>query len=234
MQQLTFSELSQDNLPSIVNLVENDFDIDIWNKMILGQYSEKERDKLNFIQEYLANYQLNLMNEATIWARAIYPLLMLAERNNIQAWAEVPLKAKFPHFELTGIVDGVLGKCVAGEISIPYLVVVEAKRGLEAKNPRFQLYGEMLAAAWSNWRESSQIKQQIFGCYTISDNWTFVSAMVKNFEDDCPTMIIDTSKEYIQRIEAATIFQILKFIISKYVNRRNHCHDSLSHGGDFG
>ena len=96
---------------------------------------------------------------------------------------------------------------------------MEAKRGLEAKNPRFQLYGEMLAAAWANWRKSSQAEQNIFGCYTISDNWTFVSAMVKNFEDDCPTMTVDMSKEYIQRIEAATIFQILKFIIGKYVSR---------------
>jgi len=219
MQQFTFSELSQDNLPSIVNLVENDFDIDTWNKMVPEQYTEKEQNKLNFIQDYLVNYQLNLMNEATIWARAIYPLLMLAERGNIQAWAEVPLKAQFPHFELAGIVDGVLGKCVAGEISVPYLVVVEAKRGLEAKNPRFQLYGEMLAAAWSNWHKSPQAEQNIFGCYTISDNWTFVSAVVRNFEDDCPTMTVDTSKEYIQRIEAATIFQILKFIIDKHVNR---------------
>ena len=136
--------------------------------MVLGQYTEKEQNKLNLVQEYLINYQLNLMNEATIWARAIYPLLILAEKGNIQAWAEVPLRAKFSQFELAGVVDGVLGKCVGGEISVPYLVVVKAKRGLEAKNPRFQLYGEMLAAAWANWHKSPQAEQNIFGCYTIS------------------------------------------------------------------
>jgi len=69
----------------------------------------------------------------------------------------------------------------------------------------------MVAAAWSNWHKSPQAEQKIFGCYTISDNWTFVSAVVRNFEDDCPTMTVDTSKEYIQRIEAVTIFKILKF-----------------------
>ncbi|EDN72289.1 hypothetical protein BGS_0514 [Beggiatoa sp. SS] len=131
----------------------------------------------------------------------------------------MPLKAKFPHLKLAGIVDGVLQKCVAGEIGIPYLVVVEAKRGLEAKNPRFQLYGEMLAAAWSNWQKSHEAEQEIFGCYTISDNWTFVSSVVRNFEDDCPTMTVDTSREYIQRLEAVTIFKILKFIIDKYAKQ---------------
>ncbi len=61
------------------------------------------------------------MNEATIWARAIYPLLMLAESGNVQAWSQVSLSATYPHFELDGIVDGILGKCASGKISRPYL-----------------------------------------------------------------------------------------------------------------
>lgn len=80
------------------------------------------------------------MNEATIWARGIYPLLLLAEQGNIEAWAGVAMRATYPQFEIEGIADGVLGKCVSGFIETPYLIVVEAKRGLEAPNRVYQLY----------------------------------------------------------------------------------------------
>ncbi len=65
--------------------------------------SDEEQERLKFLTSYLRNRQTHLMNEATIWSRAIYPLLMLAERGNIQAWAGVPLKAQ-PVFtvELSG------------------------------------------------------------------------------------------------------------------------------------
>jgi hypothetical protein len=53
------------------------------------------------------------MNEATVWARAIYPLLMQAERDAVRAWAQVPLRATYPTFEISGVVDGVLGKELA-------------------------------------------------------------------------------------------------------------------------
>jgi hypothetical protein len=73
--------------------------------------------------------------------RGIYPLLLLAKKGNIQAWAEVILQAQYSNFELEGIADGVLAKCVSGFVEVPYLVVVEAKRGLESQNPLYQLYG---------------------------------------------------------------------------------------------
>ena len=219
ISKFRFSELSEDHFSSLINLIEKDFNVDKWNQINFTPCTESEQQKIKHIQDHLINYQLNLMNEATIWARAIYPLLLLAESGNIQAWAEVPLKARFPQFELEGTVDGVLGKCVAGKIKTPYLVVVEAKRGLEAKDPQFQLYGEMLAAAWLNWQQSDKTttEQEIFGCYTISDSWTFLHGVVKDFEAELPTMTVENSREYIQRIEAVIIFQILKFMI----NNRN-------------
>jgi hypothetical protein len=158
------------------------------------------------------------MNEATLWSRAIYPLLMLSEQGSVQAWSQLSLQAKFPHFEIEGFADGVLGRCVAGKINTPYLVVVEAKRGLEASNPQYQLYGEMLAAAWLNQQHCQAKEQEIFGCYTISDTWTFVQGLVTGFEADRPTLEVDISKEYIQRFEMVTIFEILKFIVEKYLH----------------
>jgi hypothetical protein len=212
MLKLIFSELSQENLSKIAKIDEKGVVLDRWNQMQL-ECSVQEQEQISLIQSHLITYRLALMNEATIWARAIYPLLMLAERENLQAWSQVTLNAKYPNFELGGIIDGVLGNCASGTISTPYIVVMEAKRGLEAENPQYQLYGEMLVAAWLNWQKSAdKSEQEIYGCYTISDTWTFMHGIVKEFEADYPVMAVESSKEYIQRNEAETILQILKFI----------------------
>jgi hypothetical protein len=183
----------------------------------LPECTAQEKEKIQLICAYIRYHRLNLMNEATVWARAIYPLLMLAEQDHIEAWAEVSLKTKYPHFELEGIVDGVLGNCSSGIIDVPYLVVVEAKRSLEAKQPQFQVYGAMLAAAWLNWQQTQKTEQEIFGCYTIGDNWTFMRGVVSDFEADYPMMVLEFSPEYFQRLEAETILKILKFIVAKEV-----------------
>lgn len=66
--------------------------------------------QLRHLTAKLANAQLMVFNAATIWSRAVYPLLELAETDRIRAWAEVPLTARDPYTdtELGGIVDGVL------------------------------------------------------------------------------------------------------------------------------
>ncbi len=219
MPKLIFSELSKDNLKSIVKIDEKGVVPEKWAKMS-SKYTQtsQDKEKINLIQSSLKYHRLNLMNEATLWARAIYPLLMLAEQGSIEAWAEVSLKSKYPHFELDGIVDGILGDCHSGMIDIPYLVVIEAKRSLESKLPQFQVYGAMLAAAWLNWQETQKTEQEIFGCYTIGDNWTFIHGIVSDFEADYPVMTLEFSPEYFQRLEAETILQILKFIIKEQIN----------------
>jgi hypothetical protein len=215
MPKFLFSELSPEKLSQIVKIDEKGVVPEKWQPM-QSVGTPQEQEKIQLIQSYLVNARLTLMNEATIWSRAIYPLLMLAENNNIQAWAQINLKAQYAHFELSGTVDGALGDCTSGTLKAPYLVVLEAKRGLEAENPQYQLYGEMLAAAWLNWQQNpEQTEQTIFGCYTISDTWTFLSGTVKAFEADYPIMIVESSKEYIQRNEAETILKILKFITQK-------------------
>jgi hypothetical protein len=66
---------------------------------------------------------------------------------------------------------------------------------LEAKDPLFQVYGEMLVAACLNWQKSHEIEQTIFGYYTISDNWTFLQRVVKDFEADIPLITVENSRE---------------------------------------
>ncbi len=217
MPRFTFSELSEETLNSIVKLREREVVPEKWIQRMVA-LNDEEQERLKFLTSYLRNRQTHLMNEATIWSRAIYPLLMLAERGNIQAWAGVPLKAQYPRFELEGEADGALASSVSGRIKVPYLVVLEVKRGIDAPNPQFQLYGEMLAAAWLNWRGNHQTAQEIFGCYTISDSWTFVHGTVEGLESDKPVFTAELSAEYAERFEAETILQILKFIAAKYIN----------------
>ncbi|MGH9755480.1 MAG: hypothetical protein ACREA2_22095 [Blastocatellia bacterium] len=156
------------------------------------------------------------MNEATIWARAIYPLLVLSEQGRLEAWAQLPLKAQYKSFRLEGVADGVIGLNISGITKSFYLIVVEAKRGLEAPDPQVQLYGAMLAAARLNWEHDNRIPQEIFGCYTVADNWTFVHGLVSDIETDRPTMTVASSREYAEKVEAEAILRILKSITGKH------------------
>jgi len=215
MIKLTFSKITQDDLKQFVNIQEQGIATYPWTQDDAISIDEKEQNYLQAIQSHLFNYDTHLMNEATIWARAIYPLLLLSEQGNIQAWAEVPLKAQYGHFELEGVVDGVLGKCVSGFLETPYLVVVEAKRGLENENPLFQLYAQILAAAYLNWKDDGHDPQTIFGAYIIADTWKFLKAEIKGIDTDQTQMRIESSREYVEKLEAETIFQILKGIVLK-------------------
>lgn len=128
--KLTYSTVTLDDLTQFVNLQEKNLADDYkWMKVDTVPITDAEKQFLQEITSHLFLLPTHLMNEATLWARAIYPLLMLAEQEPIRAWAEVPLKAQYPQFELDGIADGILGKVVAGRVKSPYLVVVETKRG---------------------------------------------------------------------------------------------------------
>lgn len=215
MQTFKFSELTSTSLRSITRLHEKGIIPEMWEQMMV-ELTERERWQVNDITSSLLNHPVVLMNEATIWARAIYPLLVLSEQGRLEAWAQVPLKAQYPCFSLEGVADGVVGRNISGVAESYYLIVIEAKRGLEALDPRVQLYGAMLVAARLNWEGNSEVPQEIFGCYTIADSWTFVHGLVSDFEKDSPTITVASSREYVERGEAETILRILKSITGKY------------------
>ena len=216
MEKITASKVTLADLRRLVEIRESGIAAYSWTQVEQCPLSDRERTQLQEITSHLLNYETHLMNEATVWGRGIYPLLLLAERGQIQSWAGVLLKTSYPQFEIEGEADGVLGKWMAGAIEAPYLVVVEAKRGLEAQNPRFQLYANLLAAARLNWEINPHLPQEIFGCYTIADTWTFLRAEVDQIDSDRPTLYLESSREYIEKLEAATILQFLKQIIDRY------------------
>jgi len=221
MQKYSFGDLSLKILKSLVKLEQKGIADYAWTEVEHIAITEDERFQLNYIKNQLKNYPTHVMNEATLWARAIYPLLRLAEQANILATSEVTLAAQYQNFELHGIVDGILGKCIAGNVELPYLVVLEAKRGLEGQSTQPQVYGQLLATAHLNWEENQNNLENMFGCYIIAGAWTFVHAEISKIDTNYPLLILEHSREYNETMEAETILKILKSIVSTYLTDVN-------------
>lgn len=217
MQTYPLSQLTEETLNALVTLHEEESALETWEEMQTTLTSE-EQMLLDYFTASLYRRNLVPMNEATLWSRAIYPLLRLAEHGRIQAWAGVPLKATYPKFELEGEADGALAPSIGGKIQTPYLIVHEAKRGVNAPDPQYQLYGEMLAAAWLNCKNTTALEQEIFGCYTVVDNWAFLRGVVGDIESEKPTLNIEFGPVYNGVLEAERIVQILKSIVVKHID----------------
>jgi hypothetical protein len=217
LPQLLLSKIKPTEIRSLVDIREQGIAPYSWLQTDAIALTPSDQQRIHDLQTRLLNERTLLMNEATVWARAIYPLLLLAEHDSIQAWAEVELSAQYPGFSISGIADAIVGRCIEGELKTPYLIVVEAKRGLEAENPKYQLYGQILAAAHLNWRNDLQDPQVIFGCYTVADTWTFVRAKVSGLDTDRPTLDLEASRDYVEKLEAGTILKILKGILANSI-----------------
>ncbi|NJM56841.1 MAG: hypothetical protein HC857_04505 [Synechococcales cyanobacterium RU_4_20] len=145
MKRLKLSALDLDSLQSVVDIEEHPIADYPWLDVDHIVLREDEQQQIEAIVHCLRKSSTNLFNEATIWGKAIFPLFLLAEQGNIEAWTEVPLSAQYAQFELDGIADGVLGRGIAGRITAPYLVMVEAKRGIDGENPIFGFMGKSYA-----------------------------------------------------------------------------------------
>ena len=210
----TFSQLTEKVIHQLVMLDEEDWALEEWQDRPIS-LTDDERRRLEEIKSTVHHQHVVVMNEATLWARAIYPLLMLAEQGRVRAWSGVSLKAAYPTFALEGEVDGALAPATGGRIRPPYLIVHEAKRGLNAPDPLYQLYGEMLAAARINAERDASTEQEVFGCYTVNETWVFVRGIVGDMESDKPTFAVEFGPDYHGTLEAEEIVQLLKFIVAK-------------------
>jgi hypothetical protein len=215
MKTYAFNELNATKLLEVATVHYEPPQPAVWEELARREIGEGARMALAFIIAKLRDFRLLLANEATVWARAIYPVLELAERGGVFAFALVSLSAKFDDIELRGEADGALAAGVNSEPETPYLVVVEAKRGIGATEPVSQLVGAMLCAARRN-EQGGKPAEEIFGVYTIADVWTFVRARI-DWSQPKPVMRVLASGEYMEKLEAATILAILESIVDKYV-----------------
>lgn len=213
MTQLTLSKLTIQDIKRVVHLKEFSNGRYDWTLVDDVLLTSREQTRLTELESTLDADPVHLLNESTIWSRAIYPLLQLSEQDDIRALSGVSLQATYQNFSLDGIADGVIGRSITGRIEVPYIVMVEAKRGIEGQNPIAQLYGELLVAARLNWENDGKAIQEIFGCYTIADSWTFVRAVVSEIESDRPTLTTEHSREYAEKTSSFKILKTLKFII---------------------
>lgn len=213
MRSYSLKDLSHATLAEIADLRHEPRRPEVWEELARTEIGERERLALDLIVDKLIYYKTQRVNEATIWARAIYPLLALAERDDIRAWSQIPLAAQFDGTEIRGEVDGALAGSIDEEVGLPYLVVVEAKRGIGAADPMTQLLGAMLCAARLN-QQSGRAGHEIHGCYTVADVWTFLRGRL-DWTSPRPVMSLLSSREYMEKTEAGIILAILASIVAK-------------------
>ena len=91
MKTYPFNELNATKLREIASVHYELPEPGVWEELARRGIGERERTALVPILAKIRDLRLHLANEATIWARAIYPLLTLAERKGIFAFAGVPL-----------------------------------------------------------------------------------------------------------------------------------------------
>jgi len=209
-----FNALTSALLAEIVTLRHEPSVPELWDELARKELSEADRTAVGAVTAKLPYYRTQRVNEATIWARAIYPLLMLAERGTIRAWSMVSLSASFNDIELRGDADGALAPSMVEELGLPYLVVMAAKRGASGTDPMAQLLGAMLCAARLN-EDGGHPAPEMFGCYTLADVWTFVRARL-DWAQPRPAMNLTVSREYMEKTEAGIILAILASIVGKY------------------
>lgn len=216
MRRFNFANITLDDLRSAVTLRDHGLQRAPWGDFARGDLTVEEQQTVDRLSADLRRYQPSLVNEATVFARSVYPLLVLAEADGVQALAGVALSAQVGDVELAGLADAAIGRPMAGELRAPFLVVVEAKRGVEGANPVAQLYAELLATAWLNARETPPATGPVYGCYTVADSWTFVELTAEGIDTPRPTISMVTSPEYSEKVEAGTIARILKSIVASW------------------
>ena len=90
MEAYSLPQLSEEMLRTLVTLNIPVGISDEWDNMQRNNLTPAETIQIDYFKSILRERDLVVMNEATLWARAIYPLLVLAEQAYVQAWTGVP------------------------------------------------------------------------------------------------------------------------------------------------
>ncbi|MFO0650714.1 MAG: hypothetical protein U0326_31110 [Polyangiales bacterium] len=221
MPTVSLAQFDESQLDALVQLVGPVDDTALWNSLAKTVIPTTRSQELSVVLGWLRDFDTVTVNESTLWARAIYPLLVLAEEERVRAWSQVPVRATLGGVELAGVVDGVLARegVVGGQATPPFLLVVETKRGIDATDPRAQLLAAMLAsieAERAHGHPPSAIER--FGCFTVGDTWKFLHA-VERVIDGTPSraMSVSWSRAFSERLEAEAILATLRGIVGREI-----------------
>jgi hypothetical protein len=230
MRTLSFSELAEVGEALDLGFVRSRLHASAaepWSSLAKTPLTAQERADLDALRRRLAFTSTSRANEATLWARAIYPLLMVAEVDDVRAWSQVALSVVVrgddlrglgdEPLRLHGIVDGALAVDAAGQPVAPFFLVVEAKRALDAVDPLPQLQGAMLTVALQRLEDQPDREHDVYGCFTIGDAWTFVRGHFARAQgaDGRQEVRADyhPSRELSEHAEADTVAAILKAVV---------------------
>ena len=217
MSTLSLEQITLEQLARLAPLEAHPLTTAPWEDFEAAPLTPDQEQQLAWVSARIRTFHTTRANESTLWARAIYPLLVLAEQGDVRAWSQVTLRATFTldgeATDLVGVADGVLARegGLGGEPKPPLLLVVEAKRAVDAVDPAPQLLGALYIAL--RFGHGADVAPRVsFGCYTVGDTWTFARATLTG-GDAAPRVTVDWSREYTERNEAGAILRILSAIV---------------------
>src|ERR1700679_3093669 len=108
MKTYPLEELTAATLAEVADIRREPSRPEVWDELARKAISQADRAALKLVTDKLFYFNTHRANEATVWGRAIYPVLVLAERGGIIAFSVVPLRGDFDGVELRGEADGAL------------------------------------------------------------------------------------------------------------------------------
>ncbi|MFO0761049.1 MAG: hypothetical protein U0359_31515 [Byssovorax sp.] len=216
MEKKQLSQITRADLTRLAELVDQEIRDEPWATFEKRPLSAEDEQQVAQVLRRYRGIHVALINEATLWSRLVYPLLLTAEREPIKAWAEVPIFARIADFEIQGVVDGALA-AGADAPRAPLLLIMECKRGTEATNPIHALYAALLCVGWNEVEAHGGDEHTCHGCFTIADTWTFIEAEVFAPKGARPRIVVRSSREYSEKLEAHLILAVLKSIEDRWL-----------------
>jgi hypothetical protein len=75
MRRLTFSDVTHAELQGLVKLDNRGIQKEPWGELARGELVEAEQRIIDYVIAGLSRFRPSVVNAATVWARAIFPLL---------------------------------------------------------------------------------------------------------------------------------------------------------------
>ncbi len=221
MATLSLAQIDEAQLAALAVLTGPVDDAALWDSLEATPVPPRRAQELDVVLGWLRGFDAVTANESTLWARAIYPMLVLAEEERVRAWSQVAVRAALGDVELAGVIDGVLARegVAGGQATTPFLLVVETKRGIDATDPRPQLLAALLASVEAERaRNGAAGAIERFGCFTVGDTWKFVRVVATRMEG-APgrAMAVSWSRAFSERLESAAVLAVLHGIVAREI-----------------